>query len=85
MNKADMISTVATKFGLTRANADEYITFILDTMSEKAVEDGLACYGPHRFTKVERSARKGRNPRTGEAIDIPAAVSVKYKKSKKAA
>jgi DNA-binding protein HU-beta len=73
MNKEDLVTAVAAKSGLTKKSAEETVQAVFDTIRD-AVWDGdkvtLAGFG--NFLLAERSARKGRNPRTGEEVDIAA-------------
>lgn len=79
MNKAEMVTKVAEKFDTTKREAEEFVTFILDTCAAEAKENGRVRIGDHRFERVERAARKGRNPKTGEEIMIPARTKVMYR------
>ena len=79
MNKAEMVTKVADQFEITKKDAEEYISFILDTCAKEAMEDGKVRIGDHRFERVERAARKGRNPKTGEEIHIPAKSKLMYR------
>lgn len=79
MNKIDMVDKVAEKYGMTKRAAEAQIDFILETMVTGALTDGRVRFGAHRFEKVERAGRKGRNPRTGEVIDIPPRIKVTYR------
>lgn len=79
MNKAEMVTKVAEQFDTTKREAEEFVTFILDTCAAEAKENGRVRIGDHRFERVERAARKGRNPKTGEEIMIPARTKVMYR------
>ncbi len=76
MNKQEFINTVAEKAQMSKAAASRAVDAIFDTASG-AISDAvktagrLSLPGFGKFTTKKRAARKGRNPRTGAAIDIP--------------
>ena len=84
VNKQEMISAVAASAGLTKTQAGEAInaltSLITDTL-KKGEEFQIADFG--KFSVTERGATKGRNPRTGEEIDIPASKRPTFKAAKK--
>ena len=72
MNKAELISNVAEKTELTKKDAEKAVTAVLETIGEalsKSDKVQLVGFGTFEI----RAARKGRNPQTGEEIDIAAA------------
>ena len=73
MNKLELVQTVATKTGQTKRASEEMLDTILDTIKD-SVSDGdkVTLVGFGTFAMLERSARQGRNPRTGKTIQIPA-------------
>lgn len=73
MNKSDLISQVAEKTGLTRKAAGEAVESVFSIISD-ALSNGekVTLVGFGTFEVRERAARRGVNPATGEAIDIPA-------------
>ena len=73
MNREELITAVAARTGLTKKSAEEVLDTIQDTIKD-AVRDGdkVTLTGFGAFLLVERPARKGRNPRTGEIIEIAA-------------
>ena len=78
MNKAQLISTLASTTNLTRRDADVAVNSIFNLrQGDKVQIVGFGC-----FEVRERPARKGRNPMTGEAIDIDATRSVAFKPGK---
>jgi len=83
MNKGELISNVADKAGLTKAQAGDALNAVLDNISG-ALSDGdkVTLIGFGTFSINRRNARKGRNPRTNEVIDIPAKNIVKFKAGK---
>ena len=77
MNKAQLISTLASTTNLTRRDADVAVNSIFNLIIEQLRQgDKVQIVGFGCFEVRERPARKGRNPMTGEAIDIDATRSV---------
>ncbi len=80
MNKAQLIDAMASKSGLTKAEAKKALDAFIDTTSEALKSnDRIALVGFGSFSLSERSARTGRNPQTGKEIQIPAKKVVKFK------
>ncbi len=83
MNKKDLVAAVATISGANKANAaravDAVCNVITDALS-RGEEVRLTGFG--RFGVANRSARMGRNPRTGAPIYIPASRQPKFKAGK---
>jgi DNA-binding protein HU-beta len=74
MNKAELISNVAEKTELTKKDAEKAVAAVLDTIGEAlSRNDKVQLVGFGTFEIRERAARKGRNPQTGEEINIEAA------------
>jgi len=73
MTKEDIIEAIIKKTGLSKHQATESLIVLLDEIS-KALSQGkeVVLTGFGRFKVVERKEREGRNPKTGEAISIPA-------------
>ena len=83
MNKTELITAVAAHTGLTKKDAEKAVnaTFeIISTELTKGEKVQLAGFGS--FEVKTREARVGRNPRTNEAIEIPASKSAAFKPSK---
>lgn len=80
MNKADLVNSMAEKTGLTKTKSNEVIDVIVSTISEALKSgDKVTLVGFGTFTTTQRDARKGRNPKTGETIEIPAKRVAKFK------
>ncbi len=80
MNKSELITAVSDATGLTRADAARAVNTTLGTVAERlAGGDPVSLDGFGTFDRVERAARTGRNPRTGEAVPIPARPAVRFK------
>ena len=73
VNRTELIAAIAEKADLTKVQADAFLGAFQDVLVEN-VAKGEAVMGIER---VERAARTGRNPRTGEEIQIPAGYGVK--------
>ena len=79
MKKEDLVRLVSDKAALTRKAAGETINAVLEGISSALEKgDSVSLIGFGSFKVVERSAREGRNPRTGEKIHIPASKTVKF-------
>ena len=78
MNKGDLISEVA-KVVSTKKEAQEAVDCVFSSIT-KAMKAGdtVTLVGFGTFKVVERKARKGRNPQTGEEIDIQASKAPKF-------
>lgn len=73
MNKTELIGKIAEKAGTTKKDAEKFVNTFIDVVEEAlAAGDTVAILGFGTFLSRERSAREGRNPRTGAAIQIPA-------------
>jgi len=83
MNKADLINHVASTTDLSKASATSAVEAILNGItSTLASGNSVSLVGFGAFSVVERAARTARNPRTGEAIDVPASKAPKFKAGK---
>ena len=83
MNKNDLISSVAADSGLSKADATKAVDAIFDNI-EKSLKRGneVRLVGFGTFSVADRKASTGRNPRTGESIQIPASKQPKFKAGK---
>ena len=83
MTKAELVVNVAEKAGLDRKKAEKAVTAFVDTVKQALIEgDKVQIIGFGTFENRERNARTGRNPRTGEPIDIPASKLPSFKAGK---
>jgi DNA-binding protein HU-beta len=83
MSKSQIAAHLADKFGFTRKQG----TAILEEMANLAYKEarrGFTFPGVGKLVVVRRKARKGRNPQTGEVINIPAKTVLKFRISKAA-
>jgi DNA-binding protein HU-beta len=83
MNKNELIAAVAEKAGLSKSDATTAIEGVFDVITG-ALKDGdeVRIVGFGTFVVSERKAGKGRNPQTGEEIDIPASKAPKFRAGK---
>jgi len=83
MNKTELISQVAEKTSLSKKDAAKAVDAVFETITE-ALKNGekVQLIGFGNFEVRERSARKGRNPQTGEEIDIAASRVPAFKPGK---
>ncbi|SFO25771.1 HU family DNA-binding protein [Cohaesibacter marisflavi] len=83
MNKNELISAVAEKADLTKAQAGEAVDALFDIVSDTLKSgDEVRIIGFGNFSVTERAATEGRNPRTGDTIQIPASKTPKFKAGK---
>ena len=83
MNKGELIDAVAESAGLSRADATKAVDAVLDNVtSTLAGGDSVSLVGFGTFSVKARAARMGRNPRTGEAIQIKASKVPGFKAGK---
>jgi len=83
MNKSELVSAVAAKADLTKADTERALKAFMETITE-TLKDGeqVTLIGFGTFLVRERKARTGRNPRTGESIQIKAANNPAFKAGK---
>jgi DNA-binding protein HU-beta len=80
MNKADLISAIAEKSGLTKADSKKALDAFTESVTEELKKGGkVALVGFGTYSVTAKSARKGINPRTKAVINIPAKKVVKFK------
>jgi DNA-binding protein HU-beta len=83
MNKNDLISAVAESSGLTRNDAVKAVEGVFDAISGALKSgDEVRLVGFGTFSVAKRKASTGRNPRTGEAMEIKASSQPKFKAGK---
>ena len=83
MNKTDLVNAVAEKGDLSKKDAAKAVDAVFDSVMD-SLKDGekVQIIGFGNFEVRDRSARKGRNPQTGEEIDIPASKVPAFKPGK---
>ena len=83
MNKSELVASMADKSGLTKADSERAYKAFVETVTETlASGDSISLIGFGSFLVRERSARTGRNPRTGETIQIKASKNPSFKAGK---
>lgn len=79
ISKADLIKLVSDKTGQTNKAAGEVINALLETITDNVAKgNDVSVIGFGKFSPSERRARKGRNPKTGQEIEIAAATLPKF-------
>ena len=83
MTKAELVAKIAAKADLNKASAERALNAVLESIEATLVEEGkLTLTGFGSFMVEKREARTGRNPRTKEAISIPASAYPVFKTGK---
>ena len=83
MNKAELIDAVAKQARLTKRDAMNAVNATFSSIKKGTRKtDGVSIVGFGSFNTVKRKARKGRNPQTGESIQIKASKSVRFRPGK---
>ena len=83
MNKNDLVATVASTTGISKADAAKAVDGVFNAITsalKKGQEVRLVGFGT--FSVAKRAATTGRNPRTGTTIQIPASKQPKFKAGK---
>jgi len=83
MTKSAIATHLSTKIGMSRKDAVRTLESIAE-LAYKEAKNGFTLPGIGKLVLVNRKARMGRNPRTGEAIQIPAKRVVKFRVAKAA-
>jgi DNA-binding protein HU-beta len=83
MTKSDLTASVADKAGLTKAQAERAVNAVIGAITGALKSgDKVTLVGFGTFSVAGRSARTGRNPRTGASIKIRASKVARFKASK---
>ena len=83
MTKQDIIDTMAKKTGQSKAASERMLNAAIEAIKEGVARDGnLVLTNFCSFTVISKAERKGRNPRTGETMVIPARKFIKFKPGK---
>lgn len=73
MTKADLVERVASQADMTKKDAEQLVEIIFDSITASLNRgEKIELRGFGSFRVRDRNSRKGRNPKTGEAVDIPA-------------
>jgi DNA-binding protein HU-beta len=83
VNKAEFISAVAEKTGLSKKDAQKALEATLETIQEVLVaKDSVSFIGFGTFSTAQRAERMARVPGTGKEIKVPATTAAKFKVGK---
>ena len=83
VNKNDLVAGVASNSGLSKTDAAKAVDAVFDSITSELQGGGdVRLVGFGTFSVTQRRASTGRNPRTGEAIQIPASKQPKFKAGK---
>ncbi len=80
MNKIELITAIAEKSGMTKKDAEKALSAVVETLTEALAKgEKVTLVGFGSFETKTREARIGRNPKTKEAIEIPATTVPTFK------
>jgi DNA-binding protein HU-beta len=80
MNKTELVAAVAEEAGLTKADAERAVKAVFDSITGSLKKgDKVTLVGFGTFLTRDRAAREGRNPQTGETVQIAARTVVGFK------
>lgn len=83
MRKPELAAAIAERAELSKDKASDVLNVVLDEITDSVSKgDAVTLVGFGTFQKKDRSARTGKNPQTGEAIQIPASSTVGFKAGK---
>ena len=83
MNKTELVEAMAKKTAGTKKATEESLNAFIEVVNETLANgDKIQLVGFGTFEVINRVARKGKNPQTGEEIKIPASKSPKFKAGK---
>lgn len=78
LNRTELIAKIAERANLTKTDADAALSALQEVLVDSLAKgEAVKITGLMSVERSERAARKGRNPRTGEEIEIPAGYGVK--------
>jgi DNA-binding protein HU-beta len=83
MSKSQIIAAIAEKADITKAQADAAVSALVE-LAYQGADEGFTVPGLGKLVKVDRAARMGRNPATGEQIQIAAKRVLKFRIAKAA-
>ena len=83
LNKQELVANVAEQASLTKKDAEKAVNAVFEAIKSALSEgDRIQLIGFGTFEVKDRKARKGRNPQSGEEIDIPASKTPVFKAGK---
>ena len=83
MKKTELVAAIAEKAGISKKDADKAVAAFVETVTEALkAGDKVQLIGFGTYEVKERAAREGRNPKTGETIEVPASKHPAFSASK---
>lgn len=83
MNKAELVEAIAKKTNASKKESDAFVKAFLETVTETLVkEEEIQLIGFGSFSVSKRAGRMGKNPQTGEEMEIAAYKVAKWKPAK---
>ena len=83
MKKADLINAISTESELSKGLSEKALDALAVILKKQLLAgDALLIPGIGTFSVIQKAARLGRNPKTGDTVEIPAKKSVKFKATK---
>ena len=83
MNKTELVAAMAEQADMTKKDAEKALTAFTEVVAKELKKGGkVQLVGFGTFEVAERAAREGRNPQTGETMQIAAAKAPKFKAGK---
>ena len=83
MNKTELVAAIADKTELSKKDSDKALKAFIDVVGEELKKgEKIQLVGFGTFEVSERAAREGRNPKSGEVMNIPASKTPKFKAGK---
>jgi DNA-binding protein HU-beta len=83
VTKKELVQNIAEEAGISKAVAEKALNAVIDGITDAlSNREKVTFVGFGTFSISERPARKGRNPKSGKEIDIPASVVPKFKAGK---
>ena len=83
MNKKELVKVISDKMGETQTSAEKFVNAFIDGVKAGIKKDGhVQLVGFGSFQMKKRAARRGRNPQTGEVMQIKATKTVTFKAGK---
>ena len=83
MNKTELVAAMAESADLSKKDAEKALKAFIEVVTDELKKDEkVQLVGFGTFEVAERAARTGKNPQTGEAINIPASKAPKFKAGK---
>ncbi|HID94724.1 MAG TPA: HU family DNA-binding protein [Candidatus Latescibacteria bacterium] len=84
MTREDLVAQAANDAGVTKAKANAVLVSVMNSITDALSKgDKVTLVGFGTFQAARRAARRGRNPQTGQEINIPATTVPKFKPGKK--